>query len=193
MADRTCTVSECGRVEQLRRGYCNRHYKAFRIYGDPLGAAPAPATVCAVADCSREEQLRLGMCEMHYRRWRRNGAPGPAGALRIVGDDLKRFWSRVNTDGPTNSQVSWLGRCWVWTGPIDGKGYAPVRVARRTRKAHQWAYELFIGPTPTGLELDHLCRNTTCVRPAHLEPVTKAENVRRRNLALAGKSWLDVA
>jgi hypothetical protein len=52
---------------------------------------------------------------------------------------------------------------------------------------------MFVGPVPEGLELDHLCRVTTCVRPSHLEPVTTGENVRRRNLALAGKPWLNAS
>jgi len=34
---------------------------------------------------------------------------------------------------------------------------------------------------PQGLELDHLCRVSHCVRPEHLEAVTHAENVRRGN------------
>ena len=37
--------------------------------------------------------------------------------------------------------------------------------------------------TPAGLTLDHLCRNTSCVNPEHMEPVTLAENVRRMNRA----------
>ncbi len=40
-------------------------------------------------------------------------------------------------------------------------------------------YEQLVGPIPPGLHLDHLCRNTSCVNPDHLEPVTVAENVLR--------------
>jgi hypothetical protein len=46
-------------------------------------------------------------------------------------------------------------------------------------KAHRFAYELLVGPIPDGLALDHLCLTTGCVNPAHLEPVTVAENSRR--------------
>lgn len=45
--------------------------------------------------------------------------------------------------------------------------------------AHRWAYEHFVGPIADGLVLDHLCRNTSCVNPRHLEPVTQQENVLR--------------
>lgn len=45
--------------------------------------------------------------------------------------------------------------------------------------AHRAVYEALVGPIPPELELDHLCRNPACVNPAHLEPVTRKENVRR--------------
>jgi hypothetical protein len=32
------------------------------------------------------------------------------------------------------------------------------------------------------MEIDHLCRNTHCVNPAHLEPVTHSVNLRRSPL-----------
>lgn len=35
---------------------------------------------------------------------------------------------------------------------------------------------LLVGPIPQGLHLDHLCRNTRCVNPDHLEPVTPKVN-----------------
>jgi DNA-binding XRE family transcriptional regulator len=40
-------------------------------------------------------------------------------------------------------------------------------------------YEQEVGPIPDSLELDHLCRQPSCVNPAHLEPVTAATNSRR--------------
>ena len=51
--------------------------------------------------------------------------------------------------------------------------------------SHRLAYELEIGPIPAGLEIDHLCRVRNCVNPAHLEPVTHAENIRRGTGPLA--------
>jgi hypothetical protein len=51
------------------------------------------------------------------------------------------------------------------------------------KAAHRVVYEALVGPVPEGLELDHLCKESRCVNPAHLEPVTHAENVRR------GRGW----
>jgi len=45
--------------------------------------------------------------------------------------------------------------------------------------AHRVAYELEIGPIPEGLTLDHLCGNKACVRPDHLDPCTRGNNVQR--------------
>jgi hypothetical protein len=44
---------------------------------------------------------------------------------------------------------------------------------------HRYAYERMVGPIPIGLVIDHLCGVTSCVNPAHLEPVTQQENVLR--------------
>jgi len=72
--------------------------------------------------------------------------------------------------------------CWVWTGFIDRHGYGRFRVEGRVGKtlfAHRVSYELFVGPIPAGLQIDHLCRNHPCVNPRHLEPVTQKENCLR--------------
>jgi hypothetical protein len=69
--------------------------------------------------------------------------------------------------------------CWLWTGYSDAKGYGRLNFNGRPQKAHRAVYEALVGPIPDGLQLDHLCRVRGCVNPAHLEPVTLAENVRR--------------
>lgn len=71
--------------------------------------------------------------------------------------------------------------CWLWTGATYPAGYGKTGVDGRTLLAHRVSYELFVGPIPEGLQLDHLCRVRNCVNPAHLEPVTAAENTLRGN------------
>jgi len=69
-------------------------------------------------------------------------------------------------------------------GYVSRYGYARFNIAPgQSVHAHRFAYEELVGPIPEGLDLDHLCRNKTCVNPAHLEPVTRAENVRRAHIA----------
>lgn len=70
--------------------------------------------------------------------------------------------------------------CWIWTGPINRKGYGRVQVNRVQKNAHRAVYEARIGSIPRHLHLDHLCRNKLCVNPLHMEPVTPAENNRRK-------------
>lgn len=69
--------------------------------------------------------------------------------------------------------------CWLWTAYLDKKGYGRLRWQGKGCKAHRLVYELLVGPIPAGLQIDHLCRVRNCVNPAHMEPVTLAENVRR--------------
>ena len=70
--------------------------------------------------------------------------------------------------------------CWIWTGATDGdKRYGCIGVKGKLLRAHRASYELFRGPIPEGLSLDHLCKTTLCVNPDHLDPVTHKVNVLR--------------
>jgi len=74
--------------------------------------------------------------------------------------------------------------CWLWTGRLDKRdGYGVIWSHNKATAAYVAFYTALVGPPPKGLVLDHLCRNRECVRPAHLEPVTGAENDRRRSHA----------
>jgi hypothetical protein len=69
--------------------------------------------------------------------------------------------------------------CWNFLGSLTPLGYGHLCRNKKFMGAHRYFYELRFGPIPKGLQLDHLCRNPTCVNPEHLEPVTNAENTRR--------------
>lgn len=78
--------------------------------------------------------------------------------------------------------------CWTWTGATQAGGYGRFMVSSRPNVlvlAHRFAYEQAHGSIADDLTIDHLCRNTSCVNPAHLEPVTREENALRgsRNAA----------
>ena len=82
-----------------------------------------------------------------------------------------RFWPKV---------LQQVNGCWTWIGARTGKGYGSFMVTpNRWAVAHVYSYLSLIGPIPRGMVLDHLCRNPLCVNPAHLEPVTQKENLRR--------------
>lgn len=71
--------------------------------------------------------------------------------------------------------------CWQWHGaPCGTNGeYGYFWTGERYIVAHRFAYLLQHGSIPTGMEIDHLCKNTKCVNPAHLEAVSHQENINR--------------
>lgn len=82
-----------------------------------------------------------------------------------------RFWSRIYR-APSG--------CWIWTGE-SWHGYGRLWVNGRRCRVHRFAYELIVGPIPSGLEPDHLCRNTLCANPGHMALVSHRTNVLRGN------------
>ncbi len=86
--------------------------------------------------------------------------------------------------------------CWVWQKGCCNKGYGhfyvydPDATGAKGRKgksvevrAHIASYALANGPVPGDMTLDHKCRVTKCIRPSHLELVTRVENSRRQGAA----------
>jgi hypothetical protein len=95
---------------------------------------------------------------------RHKGQPIPPPADN---DQLALFLSHVH--------VSPFG-CWVWQGKRNEAGYGRFTCGGKQRFAHRVAYTWLNGDIPSGLDLDHLCRNRACINPDHLDPVTHKEN-----------------
>lgn len=73
--------------------------------------------------------------------------------------------------------------CWLWTGKLGGNGRPIVWRGKKPTSAHVLTYadDPVYGEVPDDHVLDHLCRRVLCVRPLHLEPVTRHENELRKN------------
>lgn len=67
--------------------------------------------------------------------------------------------------------------CWLWKASRVEGGYGQIVRGGRHYRAHRYIYELLVGDIPTGMQLDHLCRQRSCVNPDHLRLVTNRENV----------------
>ena len=129
---------------------------------------------CSVGGCEKPAKtFKSGLCGMHLSRLARTGTTQPR--TYDMQAAIARFWSKVEVRGE--------GECWPYTGTILGNGYGQFRVQCKGRLAHRFAYEVSVGPIPDGMTLDHVkargCTLLNCVNPAHLEPVTMLENLRR--------------
>jgi len=138
---------------------------------------------CTVEGCTRPLAIKSRkICGTHNARLRRNGTLEPKRTgfysqdSRSLSDD-ERFWQRVERKHESE--------CWPWLGGVTGSGYGmfthlPRKNGRMTQTtAHRYAWLSSGGDIPDGWHIDHLCRNTVCVNPAHLEPVTPQVNTLR--------------
>jgi len=123
---------------------------------------------CVVPGCDTGAKMATSrLCWNHYARWRRAGDY----------DIPKRpsFWSRVDCSGGVDG-------CWTWLGSLCSAGYGNLTRPKETREryAHRVAYEKTHGPIPAGMTVDHMCHNTLCCNPKHLQLLTRAQNSARK-------------
>lgn len=126
----------------------------------------------------------VGCSGAGQRRWL---ARCDCGAERVLRQQDLRKATRCSPECPRAIEgrlLSYISidpstECWSWTGHVTNGGYGQVKVAGEMRLAHRAAYALWRGPLTPSLTIDHLCRNTRCINPQHLEEVTQRENILR--------------
>ncbi len=107
--------------------------------------------------------------------------------MRFIKNHDKRKPARIFETDYKIEDRGYETPCWIWVHFISRWGYGRHQRGRGRfgSSAHRLAYIQFRGPIPNDLELDHLCRQRSCVRPDHLEPVSHRENCRRGALTKA--------
>ena len=86
-------------------------------------------------------------------------------------EELERILSKISTGK----------NCWEWKAYKKPSGYGICQFRKKVQMAHRAMYELFVEDIPIGKQIDHLCRNRSCVRPSHLEVVDQRTNILRGN------------
>ena len=66
--------------------------------------------------------------------------------------------------------------CHIWQNSLDRDGYGHFYFRKKNRCAHRFAYYITNGDIPTGMMIDHICKNRNCVNIKHLRIVTPKQN-----------------
>lgn len=122
---------------------------------------------CAIEECARPIRAR-SLCTGHYAQ-RSKGKPfTPLGghSLTVGMSTEDRFWFYVEKSA----------ECWTYIGGKNADGYGSFSKDGASAEAHRVSWELTNGPIPDGIQIDHMCHNPACVKPAHLRFATISEN-----------------
>lgn len=165
-----CILDYCNNNLYVK-GLCSAHYTQKR-----RGAPFKPIVIksnssllpCSFEGCVNNQQAK-GLCGAH---WRQQNKGQKLVKLRNQESIIERILKDIQKNDTTG--------CWNWLGRVSGKrSYPQISVGGRQTMVHRITYEELVRPLTPGETIDHLCRNSMCVNPEHLEPVSLRENVKR--------------
>lgn len=88
---------------------------------------------------------------------------------------LNRFFSKLD--------ILPGSECILWNATKRG-GYGRLRVGGKLLSAHRFIYKHSEGKIPEGMEIDHICRNPSCVNTSHLRTVPHRTNCLENSVSI---------
>jgi len=105
-----------------------------------------------------------------------------------LGTDPDRHRAWANLKRANHASVMWHPDKGFWEGTpclewqlTSPEGRPRIRIGKSLPTTYKMTFLWAGGTIPPSYTLDHLCSNTICCDPEHLEAVTNEENIRRRS------------
>ena len=156
-SNRICSVPGCGPYEKGAKGYCNKHYKRWRVHGDPLKTVINLHETCTIPSCDKKHKAK-GLCAYHYRVERNKttkrrctfeGCDKPHVAKGYCAEHYDRWRA---TGSPEDTRVSRTEimkgmlaeatpeECVLWPYTENSHGYGYIEVDGRKWTAHRYSF-----------------------------------------------------
>ena len=199
MGDATCV--QCG-IQMItntgRRRFCSKRCtnaaRGDRYYFD------VNCTVCGAAFRSPNPEAKLCSDDCKSRLYSRPSAPrscSACGGVIVLSSHMycsagcrvdaarrrvgpltaaveSQDWPNVIAELLSRTEPS--GACLLWTRRTSG-GYPQVKIRKRERQAHRLMASAARGGEDLGhMPVHHICANSLCIEPSHLQVVTPEEN-----------------
>lgn len=133
-------------------------------------AEPNPSGLCQCGCGQRTKPARVTSTEKGWVKGKpKRYLTGHNGRVREC------IYQNINSAYSVDPQTG----CWNWKRARSAGGYGHlVDSTGRQVIAHRFMYELHRGPVSAEQHLHHHCRNTACINPDHLEPLSVEEHMR---------------
>ena len=192
--ERTYTCTGCGNEYTTRRkprsgkGFCTADCQRSHIARDEQSAVKRLQTMTDMGLAHPVEDRECANCKGNYLG-RVNGSKYCSKEcvdeyLRQLALDSRSPLRKACEDGTPKQILEALKEsaiitedgCWEWKN-LDQSGYPRVKFGDRHIAVHRLSLEAKHNAPLGSQAAHHICANTKCVNPEHLQPVTHRENV----------------